>query len=101
MRMVTLESAPVVKNVAALRQSILEAFEENDEIAIHIPDVYVADLCGLQLIESARRHAAAVGKTLVLDRPAAGFRDILKAAGFLTDASPETLRFWLHEGPAQ
>ncbi|MCV0415630.1 MAG: STAS domain-containing protein [Brevundimonas sp.] len=101
MRMVTLESAPVVKNVAALRQSILEAFEEDDEIAIHIPDVYVADLCGLQLIESARRHAAAVGKTLVLDRPAGGFRDILEAAGFLTDASPETLRFWLHEGPAQ
>ena len=101
MRMVTLESAPVVKNVAALRQSILEAFEEDDEIAIHIPDVYVADLCGLQLIKSARRHAAAVGKTLVLDQPAAGFRDILEAAGFLTDASPETLRFWLHEGPAQ
>lgn len=101
MRIVTLESAPVVKNVAALRQSILEAFEEGEEISLHIPDAYSADLCGLQLIEAARRHAAAVGKTFRLDRPAAGLRDILEAAGFLTDASPETLRFWLHEGPAQ
>ena len=101
MRMVTLDAAPVVKNAAALRQSILDAFEEGDDVVLHIPDAYAADLCGLQLIDSARRHAAAVGKTFALDRPAVGFRPMLEDAGFLTDASPEILRFWLHEGPAQ
>ena len=59
------------------------------------------DLCGLQLIESARRQARAVGKTLKLERPATGFRPVLDSAGFLTDASAEDLEFWFHEGPAQ
>lgn len=101
MRMVMLDAAPVVKNAAAVKQSILDAFEDGDDVVVHIPDVYPVDLCGLQLIESARRHAGAIGKTFALDRPATGFRSILEDAGFLTDASAEILRFWLHEEPAQ
>lgn len=101
LRTVTLDAPLVVKNVAGLRQTILDAFEEGDDVVIHIPGESVADLCGLQLIESARRHAAAVGKTIALDHPAEALRPLLEDAGFLTDASPETLQFWLHEGPAQ
>lgn len=101
MRMVTLDVAPVVKNAAAMRQSILDAFEEGDEVVLHIPDEYSADLCGVQLIESARRHAGAIGKSFALDRPATGFRSILEDAGFLADVSPEILRFWFHEDSAQ
>jgi hypothetical protein len=98
---VILEAALVVRNVETLRQTILDALEEGDEVALGIPDGQGADLCGLQLLESARRHAKAVGKTLVLEQPAAGLRPILEDAGFLTDASAETLQFWFHEGPAQ
>lgn len=99
--MVTLDVALVVKNADALRRLILEAFEDDDEVAVHIPGGCVIDLCGLQLVESARRHAAAVGKRFILDRPSDGLNGLLDAAGFLTDAAPETLQFWLCEGPAQ
>ncbi len=97
----SIDAALVVKNAAVLRQSILDAFEEDDTISLDLVDDQAVDLCGLQLIESARRHARAVGKTLVLERPAAGFRSVLDAAGFLTDAPIDDLQFWFHEGPAQ
>lgn len=97
----TLDTALTVRNAAALKQALLDAFEEGDEIALTLADDQPADLCGLQLIESARRHAQAVGKRLSLAQPAAAHRALLTDAGFLTDAAPETLRFWLHEGTAQ
>ncbi len=97
----TLDAAPVVRNAGELRRALLDAFQKSDEVVVGIPDVCSVDLCGLQLLEAARRHSAATGKIFALERPATGFRDILDAAGFLTDAAPETLQFWLHEGPAQ
>jgi len=98
---VLIDAALVVKNVVVLRQSILDAFEEDDTISLDLADEQPVDLCGLQLIESARRQARAVGKTLVLERPATEFRPALDAAGFLTDATADDLQFWLHQGPAQ
>ncbi|WAC60533.1 STAS domain-containing protein [Brevundimonas sp. SL130] len=97
----SIDAALVVKNAAVIRQSILDAFEEDDTISLDLVDDQSVDLCGLQLIESARRQARAVGKTLVLERPVTGFRPVLEAAGFLTDAASDDLQFWLHEGPAQ
>ncbi len=96
-----IDAALVVKNVAVLQQSFLDAFEEDDTISLDLVDGQAVDLCGLQLIESARRHARAVGKTLVLERPGTEFAPVLDAAGFLTDASADDLQFWLHEGTAQ
>jgi anti-anti-sigma regulatory factor len=101
MRRVLIDAALVVKNVSVLRQSILDTFEESDTLSLDIVGGQAVDLCGLQLIESARRQAAAVGKTLILERPATDFRAMLASAGFLTDASPDNLQFWLHEGPVQ
>lgn len=98
---VLIDAALVVKNVGVLRQSILDAFDEADAVSLDIVEGQAVDLCGLQLIEAARRQARAVGKTLVLERPGAEFRPVLDAAGFLTDAPSEDLQFWLHEGPAQ
>ncbi|MBA4808487.1 STAS domain-containing protein [Brevundimonas sp.] len=96
-----IDAALVVKNVAVLQQSILDSFEEDDTISLDLAEGQAVDLCGLQLIESARRHARTVGKTLVLERPATEFKPVLDAAGFLTDATSDDLQFWLHEGPAQ
>jgi len=100
-RRVLIDAALVVKNVDVLRQSILDAFEESDTLSLDLVDEQGADLCGLQLIVSARRQARAVGKALKLERPATGLRAVLDGAGFLTDASAEDLEFWFHEGPAQ
>jgi anti-anti-sigma regulatory factor len=97
----SIDAALVVKNAAILRQSILDAFEEDDTISLDLSDDQAVDLCGLQLIESARRQARAVGKTLVLERPVTGFKPVLDAAGFLTEAASEDLQFWFHEGSAQ
>ena len=96
-----IDAALVVKNVAVIRQSILDAFEEADTITLDLVEDQAVDLCGLQLIESARRHARAVGKTLSLERPCTEFRTVLDAAGFLTEPSSDDLQFWLHQGTAQ
>lgn len=97
----SIDGALVVKNATAIRQSILDAFEEDDTISLDLADDQAVDLCGLQLIESARLHARTVGKALVLERPAAGFKSVLEAAGFLTDAASDDLQFWFHEGHVQ
>lgn len=98
---VLIDAALVVKNVGVLRQSILDAFEESDAISLDLVEGQAVDLCGLQLIESARRQARAVGKTLVLERPGAEFRPVLDAAGFLAEANPDDIQFWFHEGTDQ
>lgn len=87
----------VVKNVAALRESILGAFGKDDELCLDIVEQAPVDLCGVQLIESARRFAEGAGKTLVLERPAEDFRNVLRDGGFITDASAEDLLFWFHQ----
>lgn len=87
----------VVKNVAAWRDLILEAFSRNDRLRLDIAEATPVDLCGVQLIESARRFAESGGKTLVLERPAEHFRNVLRDGGFITGASAEDLRFWFHQ----
>jgi len=87
----------VVKNVVTLRESILESFQKEDELLLDIVDSAPMDICGLQLIESARRFAESAGKTLVLERPAEDFESILRDGGFITKASAEDLRFWFHQ----
>lgn len=101
MRTLALDSALTVRNAAALRQSILDALEEGDALSLDLAEGQAVDLCGVQLIEAARRQAQAVGKTLTLARPGEAFRPVLEAAGFLTQASEADLQFWLHQGAAQ
>jgi anti-anti-sigma regulatory factor len=98
---VRIDMAIVLKNVSAISQDLIEEFNVSDEISLDLSDDQAVDLCGLQLIESARRQARAVGKTLVLERPVTGFKPVLDAAGFLTEAASDDLQFWFHEGSAQ
>lgn len=101
MKTVLVDAALVVRNVAGLRQSILDAFDEDDAVSLDLVADQAVDLCGVQLIEAARRHAQAVGKTLSLAHPGEVFRPVLEAAGFLTQASEDDLRFWFHQGSVQ
>ena len=59
MRRVLVDAALVVRNVAGLRQSILDAFEEDDAVTLDLVEDQAVDLCGVQLIEAARRQAQA------------------------------------------
>lgn len=55
------------------------------------------DLSALQLVEAARVHATAFGKSLTLLEPARGpLRDLLGRAGFLTDLTAADTDFWFH-----
>lgn len=87
----------IVKSVAMVRDSILDALHKDDEIRLDIAEGAPVDVCGLQLIESARRFTESAGKKLLLERPAEDFRSILQDAGFLTNASAEDLGFWFHQ----
>jgi len=89
--------AAIVKNAAALRDSIIDAFTRGDQLCLDIADNAPVDLCGIQLIESARRFADANHKSLMLERPAENFRNVLRDGGFITNASAEDLCFWFHQ----
>lgn len=100
-RVVNFDVALVVRNISILHQELIEAFNEFDVLDLDISEDHVADLCGVQLIESARRYAVSTDKRLSLLRPAEQMRPLLEDAGFLTDAPSDLRQFWLHEGPAQ
>jgi hypothetical protein len=101
MQHMVLGKALVLKNIESLRTAVLTGLQDADRLSLDIAEDVPVDLCGVQLIEAARRFASGQGKTLVLKRPATAFLDVLEAAGFLTDASPEDVLFWLHQGAAQ
>jgi len=85
-----------------LQTAILQSFGQHDDVVVSVDGVEFADLGFLQLIESARLHAARNGKSLRLATPVgAPLRDLLDAAGLLTQRSPDTLAFWCHEEDAQ
>lgn len=55
----------------------------------------------MQLVESARLHAGANGKSLSMSRPASGvLLDVLERGGFIETASEEDALFWLHKETA-
>jgi hypothetical protein len=86
----------------ALQTEILQSFGLHDDVVAHVDGVEAADLGFVQLIESARLHAARNGKSLRLATPApAPLRDLLDAAGLLAQRSPDTLAFWCHEEDAR
>ncbi|MGO4409274.1 STAS domain-containing protein [Brevundimonas sp. M-11_2] len=96
-----MDSALVVRNVAVIHQVLVDGFQGCDDLCLDISKEDFADLCGLQLIESARCYAKTTGKRLSLLRPAEQMRSLLENIGFFADAPSDLHRFWLHEGPAQ
>jgi anti-anti-sigma regulatory factor len=100
-RIIPLDASLTVRNVATLRQVIIDGFSGCDDLCLDIPKEEMADLCGLQLIEASRRYALTTGKQLSLLRPAEQLRQLLEDTGFLSEPASDLHRFWLHEGPAQ
>lgn len=85
-----------------LQTDILQSLELHDDVVVSVAGIEAADLGFVQLIESARLHAARNDKSLRLATPApAPLRDLLDAAGLLAQRSPDTLAFWCHEEDAQ
>lgn len=98
---IVLDVPLTIRNVIDIKQIILDGFELSDDLSLSLDENVTADMCGLQLIEAARRHAVSTGKRLALAEPAFGLRTLLEEAGFLgTGACPER-GFWLHEGASR
>ncbi len=93
-----LSSELTIRHISIAREIIADRLENASSLSIELPESADVDLSLVQLIEAARVHAAACGKSLSLASPAEGaLLDVLERSGFLTEATPDTRAFWLHE----
>jgi hypothetical protein len=90
-----------IRVIEGIRAAIVEQFQLHDNLELDISSLEDADVSFLQLVEAARKLAAAEGKQFRLTAPAAPpLVSLLERAGFLADANADARRFWL-EGGAQ
>jgi hypothetical protein len=87
-----------IRNIKDTYADLLALFDESDAIEIDLDAATECDLSLIQLIESARNHAAAAGKDIALLNPANDATvSVLGRAGFLDGFSAEDAKFWLHK----
>lgn len=97
-----LDRVLTIRQAAALREKVLGAFAASDAVELAIEPDAEADLSFIQLVESARIHAAMQSKRLHLASPAQGqVLETLQRAGLMTSMSSESRAFWLHEKESQ
>jgi hypothetical protein len=83
-----------IQSIAAIHQQVLRALRNDSAVVLDLGRA--ADLPLIQLIEAARRYAAAEGKNIQLSGPAGDeLRENLRRGGFLATAPGR--QFWLHE----
>jgi ABC-type transporter Mla MlaB component len=88
-----------IQTIEAAYRSLSEKFRSDDSVVIDVSEVGDADLTFVQLIEAARRTAAAQSKTLALAAPASGaLLAVLERGGFLPEGDGKAATFWLHNG---
>jgi hypothetical protein len=82
-----------IHTVAEWCRHIADELQRHDSILLDVDGVENCDLSFIQLIESARKSAARVGKEIILAVPASGpLLEMLTRGGFLNMAGGE---FWL------
>lgn len=83
-----------VRNIDEIHARLLDAYRNSDGVVLDLSDLADVDLTFVQLIEAARRTAAADGKAIALAAPAMGvLLDTLERGGFLR--SKQDNAFWL------
>jgi ABC-type transporter Mla MlaB component len=88
-----------VSNIESAHLELGAALSQEKPVLVDISGVTETDLTFVQLIEAARRHAAASGRDLALSRPAEGaVLEVLRRGGFLDDDVCNRAEFWLQEG---
>lgn len=93
---VRLSGELTVRTIADAHQKLITALAKSEAALIDTRAVSEADLTLVQLIEAARRTAAADGKRLVLSpAPSAALTDVLQRGGFLGTADGSS--FWKGE----
>lgn len=93
---VTIAGPADIKTAGKLHRQLLNALQKHAAVEIDVAKTTEFDLTFVQLMESARRFAAAEGKSLCLSAPATGsLAEILARGGFLKEAS--NAEFWLRK----
>lgn len=91
---IALPESITIRSAAALREQLIGAFAEQDEILLDADAVAEVDLSFVQLLAAARTEP---GKAIRLARPAnPAITALLSRAGFLTDPAPADIDFWFH-----
>lgn len=91
-----------IRQAADAHARLLGALAGDGPLAIDVAGVTSVDLSFVQLIESARRAFAEIGRDLTLTTPADGaLRDVLERGGFLAGPDAARRQFWIHTGAAQ
>ena len=94
--MVAFSGAVELRNIEDAFEKVKKACDEGLGCEIDLSGVTDLDLTLVQLIESARRGAAAGGKVVRLAAPAAGVvREALRRGGVLSDPPDARTQFWL------
>ena len=87
-----------IRNVSEIHAKLIDGLQGNNSIIIEISESAEADMSFIQLIESARRQAKALNKSIALSSPAQGrLLKVLERAGFLEAFDQEDANFWLHK----
>lgn len=85
-----------MSNIEEAYAGLSEAFDGGGELLLDVAALTDVDLTFVQLIEVARRQAAADGRTMTLRAPAGGpVLEVLQRGGFLDDAGSDRATFWL------
>jgi anti-anti-sigma regulatory factor len=85
---IVLDGEQGMRTVNALREQLLQAIAPGISTTLDLSGITGADLGFVQLVESARRHAVALGGDLCLaGPPPAALRDVLLLAGFADSAA--------------
>ncbi|PZQ58717.1 MAG: hypothetical protein DI544_13590 [Sphingomonas taxi] len=88
--------------VGCLAEQLRGAFAGPGAVRLDLSAVIAPDLSVLQLIQSARTTATMANRDFALAAPGdATLRRLLDRAGFLSGASDDDRRFWLHEEATQ
>jgi hypothetical protein len=94
-------NAPLtIRRADEIADELLTAIEGNEALALDLPEEGPSDVSFVQIVEAARVHAKAQGKSIALKSPASGpLLQVLQDAGFLS--APTTSTFWLTNGASQ
>jgi hypothetical protein len=83
-----------IQTIGEIHKNLMEAFEKNGDVRLGVASIADVDLTFVQLIESARRYAAAKSKRFTVSTPPPKvLRDLLERGGFLV--KPADRSFWL------
>jgi hypothetical protein len=94
---VVCDASVTLRNIEALREALLDGFAQAGSIEVDASAVSEVDLSFVQLIETARTHAAHEDKSIHLTKPAnSALAALLNRAGLLTESKADDIDFWFH-----